>query len=268
MTDPSVAVASEVSPASVPLAAVGVHDPTSPDPVPSLEPDLHWQVKVLRSRWMEARTRLIKGFQQKSGAGYPAAIVTPSGCTLARKMPNRALNGYVQVNPVVLGPSENQHAKRPWGAHQVTVFLHGRYIWLYVVLNGAGWTNHGPSALSIWRMLVLKWEVSHRCHQPTCITPEHLVVEPHDNNEERKSCKGKVIPTSYISIGRLTCILQVIVQAIIGGTMWQFPPTPCPHSLPCIFPIEERVGVGVVSGPRHRICLLTSGIYCSFAYYY
>lgn len=33
---------------------------------------------------------------------------------------------------------------------------------------------------------------SHLCHLPTCVNPDHLVVEAKGENEARKSCKGKV----------------------------------------------------------------------------
>lgn len=40
---------------------------------------------------------------------------------------------------------------------------------------------------------------SHLCHQPTCINPEHIVVEPKAANENRKGCRalGPVIKTEW-----------------------------------------------------------------------
>jgi hypothetical protein len=33
-------------------------------------------------------------------------------------------------------------------------------------------------------------QASHLCHQPTCINPEHIVVEPKAANEGRKACRA------------------------------------------------------------------------------
>ena len=48
------------------------------------------------------------------------------------------------------------------------------------------------SAVAVRRMLFGGEHASHRCHQPTCINHEHIIVEGKPENEARKSCKGKV----------------------------------------------------------------------------
>lgn len=66
---------------------------------------------------------------------------------------------------------------------------------------------------------------SHLCHNPTCINPDHIVVEKKELNEGRKSCKGRVV-----------------VLTTIGGKQFRLPPLKqceCPGAK-CIPMIEVR----------------------------
>ena len=91
------------------------------------------------------------------------------------------------------------------GAHRVAVLLH-------------------HSADAVRRMLHEGQHASHLCHHPTCVNHEHIVVESKEDNEARKSCRGKVI----------------VKFVLWGKTFFARPSTPCPHNPPCILPVEER----------------------------
>jgi hypothetical protein len=67
---------------------------------------------------------------------------------------------------------------------------------------------------------------SHLCHQPTCINPDHIVVETKEKNEGRKACKkaGSIIITEW------------------KGEELVLPPNnDCRCEPPCIYMIERRV---------------------------
>jgi len=68
---------------------------------------------------------------------------------------------------------------------------------------------------------------SHLCHNPTCVAPAHVVVEPKAANEGRKACRA----------------LGPIIVTRIGGVEYRLPPNgrcECPGEK-CIFMVEERV---------------------------
>lgn len=79
------------------------------------------------------------------------------------------------------------------------------------------------------------YDVSHLCHYRGCANPQHLVVENHDDNQERNSCQGKVrykvqTPEGWASIN------------------------PCPHRATtrikkeCILPEVTIIGAGYLEG--------------------
>ena len=49
---------------------------------------------------------------------------------------------------------------------------------------------HSPE--EIHRMIFDDEHASHRCHNPTCVNPDHICVETKAKNEERKGCRHKV----------------------------------------------------------------------------
>lgn len=79
---------------------------------------------------------------------------------------------------------------KPYGAHRVVVLLHHRYFEFPYYFSQVILIS--DSAEAIQRMLFLGHHASHLCHQPTCINPDHIVVEDKADNEARKVCKGKV----------------------------------------------------------------------------
>lgn len=101
-----------------------------PFPAPPPAPT-HWVEDVPRSRWEAALGRLVDGYVDKSGSGYPAAATNGLGCLLGQKGTNRLENGYLQVTPVVpVGAGrarrggERKEREKPFGAHRVAVLLH------------------------------------------------------------------------------------------------------------------------------------------------
>lgn len=69
-------------------------------------------------------------------------------------------------------------------------------------------------------------QASHICHQPTCINPLHIVVEPKEQNEARKACKA----------------LGPIIKTTVEGREMVLPPNGscgC-KGRKCIFMIERR----------------------------
>lgn len=69
-------------------------------------------------------------------------------------------------------------------------------------------------------------QASHLCHHPTCINPEHVVVEPKEANEGRKTCKR----------------VGLVVETVIDGKVYRLEPEhqcTCP-GVKCIFMLERR----------------------------
>lgn len=124
-------------------------------------------------------SRLVEGYKDKSGSNYPKASINLSGCLLAQKPPNRAENGYVQIAPLSTGNRGTKGIRtakpKPQNAHRLVVI---------------GWKSAQDRRL----LLEQGFHASHLCHEPTCIKPEHIVVESRKDNESRKACK-----LSYLS---------------------------------------------------------------------
>lgn len=69
--------------------------------------------------------RLIEGYQDKSGSGYPRAKHTTAGCLIAQKAGNRDENAYIQIAPIVVGSTTRGTTPKakppPQGAHRLAV---------------------------------------------------------------------------------------------------------------------------------------------------
>lgn len=156
--------------------------------------------------------RLEAGYVDKSGSGYPAAVRTPSGCLLAQKPPNRADNGYIQIAPIstaTRGLAGSRAIKQmPQNAHRLVVIGHG------TEEERRRLVENGDHA-------------SHRCGQPTCIEPSHIVVESKADNEARKACKQSLL------VGLAT------VDGVTK-TVWRSS-YQCDHTPSCIARVAEGV---------------------------
>lgn len=86
---------------------------------------------------------------------------TEKGCQLVQLVPTKA-KGYAQVS--VKGVADKK------------VLAH--------VL--AFWVAHGPF------LAADGLDVSHLCHNPLCVNPEHLVRESKEANQRRKGCPGTI----------------------------------------------------------------------------
>ncbi|KAM3425882.1 hypothetical protein MY4824_010140, partial [Beauveria thailandica] len=133
---------------------------------------------ISKNTALQTWKRLVNGYTDKSNSGYEPAVREENGCLLAQKAPNRDVNGYVQIAPIVptLGlRSRNGQRKQkpmPQNAHRLAVVAH---------LDTEA-VNH---------LLYDYWHASHLCGRPTCIEPNHIAVEPKSANESRKGCRDK-----------------------------------------------------------------------------
>jgi hypothetical protein len=156
-------------------------------PVPDPKTWKCWQVDgVSKKQWTVFRDRLVNGYADKSGSSYGPAVKTSTGCLLAQKVDQGA--GYVQFQMKSKSAGLPGNGKLTWGAHQATVFLFGSQLEQWFVLKKC---IAGLPAGD-------RWEVSHRCHNPNCIEPSHLVIEPKSRNESRKICKYKVVKSKLL----------------------------------------------------------------------
>lgn len=154
-------------------------------------------------------SRLINGYTDKSKSGYPAATTNSSGCTLAQKSPNRADNGYVQITPIssaTRSGTVNGTVKakpKPQNAHRLAVVAH-------------------KGAQDRTNLLDNGYHASHRCHNPTCINPDHIVVETKANNEGRKRCRQEfwLVELGGVAIAqsvfKCACVPRCIPRVLVG----------------------------------------------------
>lgn len=153
--------------------------------------------------------RLIDGYTQKSGQGYPGMKTNLAGCWLAQKSPNRDENGYIQLAPVV-----ECSVRSPNGTHRNPVLPQGAHR-----LAVRAWKTEDE-----FQRLVRGEEASHLCHQKSCFNPSHIVVESKCSNELRKRCAAyravvtlvnwmginfKVLPTMKCGCTGAKCIHMV-----------------------------------------------------------
>jgi hypothetical protein len=156
-------------------------------PVPDPETWRCWQIDgVTMNQWTVFRERLVSGYTDKSGSSYGPAIRNSTGCLLAQKVDQGG--GYIQFQVKAKSAGLPGSGKLTWGAHQATVYLFGNLIEKWFVLKKC---ITGLPACE-------RWEISHLCHNPNCIEPNHLYIELKSQNESRKICKHKVI----MSFGR------------------------------------------------------------------
>lgn len=161
---------------------------------------------VTRLMARDTLRQLENGYSPQSSGHVAAAIRNEVSCVLVQKVANRAENGYIQIPPVGFLSSHRTGRKTlPQNAHRLVIIAF-------------------KSDDDIKKLLDYGWHASHLCHEPTCIHPDHLCVEPKDKNEDRKDCKGRVI-----------------IRVRIGGTWYVLHPKPCPHEPKCIAKVEERV---------------------------
>lgn len=142
-------------------------------------------------------------------------------------------NGYIQIAPVVdvrtrAKKGEPKKLKpRPQNAHRLVVLAYKRSATILKIWKDLGtWdVNHCDSEEEVERMLAGA-QASHLCHQPTCINPDHIVVEPKETNEGRKACRR----------------LGLVVVTEIEGRTYRLEPEhqcACPEPK-CIFMVERR----------------------------
>lgn len=146
------------------------------------------------------------GYSPRSSGQVAAAIRNEISCILVQKVANRSENGYIQIPPVGFLSVHREGKKTlPQNAHRLVVIAFESEEDIEHLLN------HG-------------WHASHLCHEPTCINPVHICVEPKDKNEDRKCCKGRIT-----------------IRCRIGGVWYVLKAKPCPHEPKCIEKAEERV---------------------------
>jgi hypothetical protein len=69
-------------------------------------------------------------------------------------------------------------------------------------------------------------QASHLCHQPVCINPDHIIVEPKAANEKRKECRARG-PIVKARVGETTIVLppngrcECAVQKCIPMIEWR-----------------------------------------------
>ena len=155
--------------------------------------------------------RLRDGYTDaKSGSGYGGWVVTKHGCWVAQKGVNRESNGYIQIAPISTATragTTNGVVKAkplPQGAHRLAVIASKRYKTPSCSLNSTN-LYLASSNDDVQRMLDGD-HASHRCHNPRCLNPEHLIVESKERNEARKGCAGRV--QVYTTIGGLKYVLE------------------------------------------------------------
>jgi hypothetical protein len=182
-------------------ATVSTSTAAKPAPSQTLQELKH----VTKQMAMDTLRQLRDGYKARSSAHVPTATTNSKSCILVQKVPNRDENGYIQIPPVGL-PSQHKTGSKtkPQNAHRLVIMAY-------------------KSAEEIKHLLEDLWHASHRCHEPTCINPDHLEVEPKDVNEDRKGCKGRVD-----------------IKVKLFGRTFMLWSKPCPHNPPCIADVEER----------------------------
>lgn len=148
------------------------------------------------------------GYRSTGGETIPPAVENLAGCLLAQKVPNRPDGtGYVAMAPVGLKKPNDKPKNIAQGVHRLAVIAYGNDDEKAKLLSRDG------------------YHASHRCHQPLCFNADHIVVEEQPQNEDRKTCKGRV--------DRLVSL---------GGEEWIVSdPRVCVHTPQCIAQKERAV---------------------------
>lgn len=101
-------------------------------------------------------------------------------------------SGYGSVQLTL--PGASQHNRLHTTAHRAAYMLKNKVLHL-TKINEQGKTL----------------EISHLCHCPYCVNPEHLTLETHATNVERRMCKN-----GRICIGHMPeCMVEVSFVALI-----------------------------------------------------
>ena len=130
--------------------------------------------------------RQVTGYpKERQAAAVPPATTNAKGCWLARAKPNRAQHGYIAVRPFV--PRSGRRVKNGTARtkRRSQHFVHR----LAVLAWG---TEQDIERMIRRRIAGEDWEVSHLCGNPTCFNPDHIKVESHSQNEQRKHLDGKL----------------------------------------------------------------------------
>jgi len=86
------------------------------------------------------------------------------------------------------------------------------------------------------KLLHEKYDASHVCHLSKCLNLDHIVIETHDENMDRRQCEGRVD-----------------VVNIVDGHIWLLPcPLQCPHNPQCINQRELRERVECKQAEREE----------------
>lgn len=175
-------------------------------PVPPVSDTLKELRLVTKKMARDTLQQLVNGYTVRNSTAIQPATTNSKGCVLVQKVANRDENGYIQIPPVgFLDIHRTGKKTRMQNAHRLVIIAY-------------------KSEEEIRRLLWDLEQASHICHEPRCIKEEHLCVEPKNQNEDRKGCKGRVE-----------------VWAIINGVKYVFKAKACPHNPPCLADVEERV---------------------------
>jgi hypothetical protein len=200
-----------------PLQDIDANASKKPKPTPKPKPTKPESATLIELRTITREIaqacmdRLRDGYTDaKSGSGYGGWVVTKHGCWVAQKGVNRESNGYIQIAPISTATragTTNGVVKAkplPQGAHRLAVIASKRYKTPSCSLNSTN-LYLASSNDDVQRMLDGD-HASHRCHNPRCLNPEHLIVESKERNEARKGCAGRV--QVYTTIGGLKYVLE------------------------------------------------------------
>jgi hypothetical protein len=129
-------------------------------------------------------SRLATGYKKRSGSvrtekGHSLyvkpATTNDKGCWLAGANPDSKGDGYVAVRPLVAA-SGTRSAKGTRAPKRAEQYVHRLAIKAWKGETEVKRMYQGGTAN----------EVSHRCDEPSCFNPDHLLIEDHGANEKRK----------------------------------------------------------------------------------
>ena len=110
--------------------------------------------------------RLIRGYKQGDRVIFGPARHKRIGCLLAKKATNKGRGkGYIKMKAGA--------RRREFYAHHLVLLANGREMDLVKLHTKRN------------------WQVSHRCHNRSCIESTHLVVEPRKVNLQRNDCRRR-----------------------------------------------------------------------------
>ncbi|KAL7010295.1 hypothetical protein EMMF5_000316 [Cystobasidiomycetes sp. EMM_F5] len=147
--------------------------------------------EVARACWL--------GIVSEGWAGAEAFyIVAPTNNVYEKLGPDAPGSGYYIRIPIEKGHAQSLHR-------------------LVLALNGRD---------EVLKLYKENWDASHLCHQPTCLNPQHIIAESHEDNLSRRECAGKTV---YVGESR--------------GQVWEIQPEACKHTPACIYKVQAVNGV-------------------------